>query len=279
MAKKQNLDKLRQAFESSQSGSGGADGFKFWKPRDNGSYTIRFLPPFEEDGIFVKQTAQYKLGDKYIFAPYIEGKSDPIYDYYRALWKENTPQSIALARELKPRKQYLYNIVVREEKSVKPNNPTKVYIYMSGQKLYDKVMHYFWDEDYGDLTDIDEGYDFKIEKEDGSMGFPNYDNSKPRNKASALFEDKAMVDEVLGHLYNLDAEVTYNSPAELKEMLAEYLASRKETAKFLKDVDKAEKAEAAGITKAAAKAATESDEDDDDLDDFEKKLLAQIESD
>jgi hypothetical protein len=235
MAKRkgQDLAKLRAAMESQQRGGGG---FKFWKPREEGEYTVRFLPPHDPDGLFFKQTAQYKLGDKYYFAPYIEGEPDPIYEYYKALWKKGTSEAEALAREIKPRKQYLYNIVVRDENGSKPESPTKVFVYMSGQKLYDKVMHYFWDEDFGDLTDIEEGFDFKIVKEKGSSGFPSYDNSRPRNKATALFEDNDMIEETLNNIHDLDKEVEYKSYDELKQALAEFIKAKDDTESFFDDV-------------------------------------------
>lgn len=278
MAKKQDLSKLRQAYENQTKGGGG---FKFWKPRDFGEYTIRFLPPHDPDGLFFKQTAQYKLGDKYFFAPYIEGEPDPVYEYYRALWKKDTPESKALAREIKPRKQYLYNIVVRDDNGTKAENPTKVFVYMSGQKLYDKVMHYFWDEDFGDLTDIEEGFDFKIVKEQGSSGFPSYDNSRPRTKSTPLFEEDDMIEEVLGQVHDLNKEVEYKSYDELKQALLDFLKSKQDTEDFFDDVEsppEAPKSKKASAPSKPAKPA-ESDDEDDDLDDFEKKLMAEIEDD
>lgn len=277
MANKQDLSKLKAAWEKQSKGGGN---FKFWKPRENGEYTIRFLPPHDSDGLFFKQTAQYKLGDKYFFAPYIEGNPDPVYEYYRALWKKDTAESKALAREIKPRKQYLYNIVVRDENGAKPENPTKVFVYMSGQKLYDKVMHYFWDEDFGDLTDIEEGFDFKIVKEGNPGGFPSYDNSRPRNKMTTLFEDDSMTEEVLAGVHNLNEEVEYKSYEELKQALQDFLNSKTDTESFFDNVDNAPSAPKGVKEAVVAKKATKTVEAaDDDLDDFEKKLLAEIEDD
>lgn len=280
MAKKQDLSKLRAVWENQQQGGGSGGQFKYWKPRDNGEYTIRFLPPHDSDGLFFKQTAQYKLGDKYFFAPFIDGEPDPIYEAYKALWKKNTSESIALARELKPRKQYLYNIVVRDEKGQKPENPTKVFVYMSGQKLYDKVMHYFWDEDFGDLTDIEEGFDFKIVKEDGAGGFPNYDNSRPRSKSTPLFDDKKMIEEIISNIHDLNKEVEYKSYDELKQALNDFLNSKNETESFFDSTTSKPKVESKTEQKVESKPAKpQVKEEDDDLDDFEKKLMAEIEND
>lgn len=280
MAKKQDLSKLRAAWENQQAGgSASGGGFRYWKPRDNGEYTIRFLPPKDADGLFFKQAAQYKIGENYYFAPYIDGEADPIYEMYRALWKKGTPESIALARELKPRKQYLYNIVIRDENGQKPENPTRVYVYMSGEKLYEKVMHYFWDEDFGDLTDIDEGFDFKIVKEQGQGGFPNYDNSRPRAKSTPLFDDKKLVDEVISGIHDLNKEVEYKSYNELKEILNNFLNSKNETDNFMNEVEtpptppKKAATPSLNVSKPSKPAVAE---DDDDLDAFEKKLMAEI---
>lgn len=220
---KQNMEILKKAYMK----QGGKGEFKYWKPKDNGEYVIRILPPTDGAALFYEQTAQYSINEKFINAPFIVGDEDPIYDKYKELWKEGTAEAIEMARKLKPRKQYIMNIVVREEKGVAVEEPTKVYLFSAGEKLHDKIMHYFWDADYGDLTDVEEGFDFKIVKEDGSGGFANYDNSRPRNKCSPLFDNKEMIQEALDGRYIIRDEVSYKSAGELENILKNFIKNWK----------------------------------------------------
>lgn len=277
LVKKSNLDALREAYENRNKGG---RGFKFWKPQKFGRYTIRFLPPKDPDGLFFKETAQYKLGDNYFFAPYIEGEPDPIYEYYKALYKKGTDDAIALAKEIKPRKQYLYNIVVKEELGEASENPTEVQVYMSGKNLFETVMDYFMDDDYGDLTDVENGYDFQLIKEQGDLGFPNYKKSKPRKNPTPLFEDEDQVEEVLKNLKNLDEEVEYKSYDELKEALDRFLNSQDETDNVYVPGGNSSSSDEESQKPSKKKAEPEEssgDSDDEDLDEFEKQLMSEIE--
>lgn len=267
LVKKSNLDALREAYENRNKRN-----FKFWKPIKFGRYTIRFLPPTDPDGLFFKETAQYRLGDSYFFAPYIEGEPDPIYEYYRALYKKGTDDAIALAKEIKPRKQYLYNIIVKDELGEEPENPSDVQVYMSGKLLFETVMDYFMDDDYGDLTDVEEGYDFVIVKEEGDLGFPNYKKSKPRKNPSPLFDDPDLIEDVLKNLKDLDKEVDYKSYDELKQILDRFLEVRESGENvYVPGADTDNK-----TVKNSEPESDDTDDNEDDLDEFEKQLMSEI---
>lgn len=220
LARKSNLEKLKEAQNKKNSG-----GFKYWKPQSNGKYLIRFLPNPDPNGIFYKAALQHKIGENYYFCPRTDGGNCPICEKYNKLWKINTTASIALAREIKPKEQYLYNIIVRQELDKPTQDPTKVFVYMAGKKLHGALMNYFWDEDFGDLTDVDSGFDFVLQKEDGDGGFPSYLNSKPRTKPSKLFESDNQIEKALRDYKNLDKEVEIQSYDELKESLTRFLTN------------------------------------------------------
>jgi len=259
---KSNLELLRQRRENAAAGD-----FKFWKPKDDGKYIIRFLPPASEEDMFYEETAQYKLGEKYFYAPHAKKQPDPIYEYYRALWKKGTPEAEALAREIKPVKKFLYNIIVREELGKASENPTKVFVYMSGVQLNQKICDYMFDPDYGDLTDTEAGYDFIITKTTDGQ-FPNYDQSKPRKNPSPLFDDQDMIEETLKQVKDLAAEVEYCTYDQLKEELALYLKNRNGEDGPVAASTTARPA--ASSPKAAAPAASE------DMNDYEKDLLSKL---
>jgi hypothetical protein len=262
-----NLAALKEQLENQKTGSG----FKFWKPKKFGKYTVRFLPQQSDEGFFYKETAQHKVGDNYIFCPKTEGDDCPICNLYRKLWDKGTDEAIKLAREIKPRKQYLYNIIVKDELGQPSEDPTKVQVFMSGKKIFEKLMDYFFDPDYGDLTSVEEGFDFVINKEHGSQGFPNYDNSRPRNKPSVLHDDDDIIEEILDGIKNLDKEIEYKSYEELEKILSRFISS---------ETDMVEASESTPAPKAKKKVEPVDEDDDDDeedLDDFKKQLLAGLE--
>lgn len=221
LSRKSNLEKLKEA----QNKKGA---FKYWKPQKNGKFIIRFLPNPDPNGIFYKAAYQHKIGENYYFCPRTEGKPCPICEKYNKLWKIETTASIALAREIKPKEQYLYNIVVRQEGDTPTEDPSKVYVYMAGKKLHNLLLNYFWDEEYGDLTDCDAGYDFQLVKEDGDGGFPSYLNSKPKKNPSKLFESDATIEKALRDYKNLDKEVEILGYDELKDILIRFLSNEYE---------------------------------------------------
>lgn len=260
--KKSNLEALKTAFQQNQN-----KGFKFWKPIKNGKYTIRFLPPLEKDGLFYKKVTQHKVGENYVFCPKDAADSCPICERYKKLYEVGTQDAIEIAKLIKPKTQYLYNIIVRDELGQLTDDPTKVFVYMSGKLLYEVLMDYFFDSDYGDLTDTESGYDFVLDKEIGDLGFPNYKKSKPKKNSGPLFDNAAQTEKVLTSLRDLNKEVDYKSYEELAKILEKYMSQ--ET-----NLESNKPAVAVSTVKSAATKKVA--EDDDDLSEFEQELLAGI---
>ena len=275
--RKSNLDALKAAFDRQKEFGSSGGGFKFWKPIKYGDYVVRFLPPYESGGFFFKEAAQHKIGDNYYFCPKVEGDNCPICETYRSLYKDGSDAAVALAKEIKPRKQYLYNIIVRSELG-EASDQTKVQAFMSGKILYESIMNFFFDDEYGDLTDVDNGYDFVIRKEEGDMGFPNYRNSRPKKSTSPLMPSAKDMEKILSSLKNLKNEIDYKSYEELEATLHHFIKTeRVDQAKFISGLKVSEAAVStseAKPKKAAPK--VEEDDDQDDLDDLEKELLASL---
>ena len=265
---KSNLAALKEAWAKKNQ----KNSFKFWKPIDDGRYRVRFLPPRTANGLFYKEVAQHRIGDSYYFCPKVEGDRCPICEYYKSLYDAGKDDGIALAKEIKPRKQYLYNIVIRSENEKTPEDPDKVQVYMSGKILYDTLMDYFFDDDYGDLTDVEKGYDFIIVKEPGDMGFPSYKKSKPRKEPSPLADGDPAIEKILSSVHDLDKEVDYKSYDELKGILQSFLDQKKSGFSGGSSNDDDEAPAPRAASKAPAAAA------DDDMEDFEKQLINQLNS-
>jgi hypothetical protein len=265
LTRKSNMQALKAAYDKAKQGGD----FKFWKPIKYGKYLVRFLPPKDSNGVFFKETAQHRVGDNYYFCPKAEGEACPICEKYKKLYDIGTDAAIALAKEIKPRKQYLYNIIVKEELEKESDDPLKVHAYMSGKILYDTLMDYFFDEEYGDLTDVESGYDFIINKQKGELDFPTYKNSKPKKMPSPLGTNEE-IEEILDNLKDLNKEIDVKTYDELAAALNSYLSN-----------EKAEGSTFVDNSSSTANISTKSSDDSDDeaLDDYEKNLLAKLEED
>jgi hypothetical protein len=114
-----------------------------------------------------------------------------------------------LARSIKARKRFYLNVVDRRDEKVK--------ILSVGQKLFGKVLDCFFDEDFGDISDLKEGWDFKVVK-DTQGQWPNYDKSAPKPKQSAAGSD-AEIATWMEELHDIHALVKVADYDELKQMM------------------------------------------------------------
>ena len=129
----------------------------YWKPKAEGKYQIRFVPsklnketPFQE--IFM----HYGVGKFPIVALNNWGEEDPIVDFTAKLRKTSDSENWRLAKQLDPKMRVFAPVIVRgeEEKGVR--------LFEFSKTLYMELLSVADDEDYGDFTDINQGFDFVV---------------------------------------------------------------------------------------------------------------------
>ena len=213
-----NLDELRKKYEEvTQRNSGGNKDFlsKFLITKE-GTSIVRLLPAKNEDENFYAETAIHRLENdgqfKNYHCPRVKGDKCPLCDLYYGLWKTDSEDNHNLARSIKARKRYYLNAVERETGDVK--------ILSIGMKLFGKILDCFFDDDYGDITDLEKGFDFKVVK-DTNGAFPNYDKSapKPRPSEAGSGSEIATWMDSLHDIQNLVKVANYD---ELKQMAMTY---------------------------------------------------------
>ena len=159
-----------------------ADFLKKFYQIPEGTNAVRILPWKDEDREFYAETKIHRVPQpdgnvKNLHCRKIHGEKCPMCDLYYGLWKTGKKEDEDLARKIKPRARYYMNILDRESGDVK--------ILSIGVILFKKIIGAMLDEDFGDITDPENGHDFKIVKEmDGQ--WPKYDQSQPRPKSSKL---------------------------------------------------------------------------------------------
>jgi hypothetical protein len=171
---------------------------------------IRILPPWSEAGdIAFECRSHWNIppNDRMYNCLKVINKECPLCNLaneFRNAGKKN------LASRLYATKSIYYNIVVRgeEEKGVQ--------IMRSGVQLYESILSYLYDEDYGDITDIENGRDMIIERVGTGKEDTRYD-LKPAAKTSPLHSNKAMVDKFINGMFDLDTDIAeFKDPMEIQ---------------------------------------------------------------
>jgi hypothetical protein len=220
-----NLDRLRERFGKEKSGVSA----NYWRP-DWGNNTIRILPAVDEEDVFYVERHRHRIDDEWHYCLRFDidsetgrGKRCPVCEMRRKLFRTNDKAMIEIAREIKPKKQYLMNIVDR-----KSDDPTQVFVYAPGVKLKDKIVSIMLDEDI-DITDVEAGYDFIVKKEEGPRTdagqFPTYENSKAARKETPLHEDPKVVTKILDNRYDLHNLVHFEDEETLQTIVDNYIKS------------------------------------------------------
>lgn len=205
-----NINELRKKYEqiqNAQQGGGNSDFLKKFFMMEEGTSVVRVLPGKDEQE-FYAETAIHRIDEKNYHCPRVKGDDCPICDLYYRLWKIEDEAAHDVARSIKPRKRYYLNAVDKRDGSVK--------ILSVGMKLFGKILDCFFDEDYGDITDLKDGWDFKIVK-DTQGQWPNYDKSSPKPKQTKAGTDKEIA-EWMDSVHDIHGLVKLPEYDQLKKM-------------------------------------------------------------
>jgi hypothetical protein len=162
--------------KTTQGGGGGASDYLQIK---EGTNLVRILPGKDDETEFYAETKLHRIvGSDGMAKNYhcrkVHGEACPLCDLYYSLWKTDQESDKDLARQIKPRARYYMNILDRDSGDVK--------ILSVGVILFKKIVASMLDEDFGDITDLQDGFDFKIIKTMEGQ-WPKYDQSQPRPKS------------------------------------------------------------------------------------------------
>ena len=214
-----NALRAKHAELSNPSGNANTDFLSKFVQLQEGMNTVRILPGKDEDTLFYAETKIHRVpsGDgqvKNVHCRKIHGEPCPLCDAYYGLWKEPNKDE-DLARQIKPRSRYYLNVVDRETGDVK--------ILSIGVILFKKIIAAMLDEDFGDITDLESGNDFKIVKIMEGQ-WPKYDQSQPRPKSSEA-GSKAEVATWMDSLHDIHALVKLEDYEDVKNSAQELLPS------------------------------------------------------
>lgn len=184
-----------------------------------GTLRVRILNPGPEKEFAVEVT-QFYLNQtiKGVYSPATLGKPCPIMEKYLELKESKKPEDKEFAKKLVPKKKYLIPVGVYKDTAGKgvDTEQTGKFIQVTSD-LYNEIITYYLDEEWGDMTDVKTGYDFKLSRV-GSGQFDTEYTAAPCKNTPAPKEFHKVVD--------IDAMLKEIIPSyeELEDTLAEFLS-------------------------------------------------------
>ena len=171
-----------------------------WRPEEGTETTIRLMAYPDNDGQPFKELMfYYNIGNNPgMLSPYQFGKPDPIQELITKLRDEGSKESYELAKKLYPKMRCYAPVIVRGEQD------KGVRLWAFGKQVYQTLLNYMLDEDYGDITDPSEGRDVKVicTKNPGQMWTTT--EVRPRGKETPLSEDQSQTKKWMDNIPNVN---------------------------------------------------------------------------
>lgn len=158
--RKAKLERLRDKLANTD--LGGSSGF--WSPKQ-GPNVIRILPEIGDMDYFFQEVGRHNFPDKqHVYCPAFTSAGDeldcPVCEIVQELYQAGDKASRKLASQLRVRKMYWMNVVVRDG-----DNIQGPFIYTPGVTVFSSIAALINDPDYGDVFDVEEGTDITVERE------------------------------------------------------------------------------------------------------------------
>jgi hypothetical protein len=220
-----DFDKLRKSYNRVMNKKSSV----FWKPSD-GEQVIRIIPtadgdPFKQYWFHYGITRGGFLSPKRNF-----GEDDPLDQFVRGLFDENTEDSIKMAKSLMAKQRFFTPVIVRGEED------QGVRLWGFGKQAYQRLFTLCTSKEYGDITDVDKGLDLKIVygKPPGAQfpqttidvvpSFAPDPKSGQMTIGSKASDDPNKIQEWLSSIPDFDEVFERKTPQEVQVLLDQYLA-------------------------------------------------------
>ena len=140
-----------------------------WKPTP-GKHQLRIVPyKFDKDNPFIELFFHYGINNKTYLSPSSFGRPDPIVEFAEKLKRGGDKDDWKAAQQMMPKLRTFVPVLVRGEES------SGVRFWGFGKTVYQEILGYIADPDYGDITDPLKGRDITVEyisAEDAGTSYP-----------------------------------------------------------------------------------------------------------
>jgi len=202
-----------------QLSGGGSRRNSMWRPQEGEEHTVRLMSFPDNDGQpFKERWFYYNIGNNPgLLAPHQFGKPDPVQDLINELRADSSKNSYELAKKLYPKMRVYAPVIVRGEED------RGVRLWAFGKTVYQSLLNIMLDEDYGDITDPNDGRDVKVicTKAPGRQWATT--EVRPRGKATKLTSDSKQAKEWSGAIPDIDELYTLKGFDELEQIVNAWL--------------------------------------------------------
>ena len=190
-----------------------------WRPEEGSETTVRLIAYPNNDGQPFKELMfYYNIGNNPgLLSPYQFGKPDPIQELITKLRDEGSKESYELAKKLYPKMRCYAPVIVRgeEEKGVR--------LWAFGKQVYQTLLNYMLDEDYGDITDPKDGFDIKVNCNKPPGRQYAMTEVRPRPRSTPLNKNAKQAKEWLDNIPDVNDLFELKSYEELERIINAWL--------------------------------------------------------
>lgn len=205
---------------------------QLWKPQKIGKYRIRVLPwpaNVTADGTPFVERYFYYIGDNMgVLSTKQFGEVDPVDEVIGSLFRSGKEGDREIAKKLMPKMRSYLSVIVKGEED------KGVQVYSFNRIIYQRILSFFLNEEIGDITDIEEGFDLIVDVIDSGRKWNDktmFEQSidaarKPTHLKTWFSDDIDKMNQALEKLPNID-DIYSNArktPNELKSILDNWLA-------------------------------------------------------
>jgi hypothetical protein len=190
-----------------------------WKPQP-GKHQVRIVPYlFNKENPFIELYFHYNINNKSYLSPQSFGRPDPIVEFAEKLKRMGDKDDWRAAKKMEPKLRTFVPVLVRGEEG------EGVRFWGFGKTVYQEILGYIADPDYGDITDPTEGRDLTVEvvsAEDSGTSYP-VTTIRVKPKETPLHEDSSQVSRFLENQKKITEMYQELSYEELKGVLESWL--------------------------------------------------------
>ena len=190
-----------------------------WKPTP-GKHQVRIVPyKFNKDNPFIELYFHYNINNKTYLSPQSFGRPDPIVEFADKLKRMGDKEDWKAAKAMEPKLRTFVPVIVRGEEG------EGVRFWGFGKTVYQEILGYIADPDYGDITDPTSGRDLTIEYKSADEAGTSYPTTTIRVKPSesVLSENSENATNFIENQTNITDLYSELSYDELKGVLEGWL--------------------------------------------------------
>ena len=186
----------------------------------NGKSQVRIVPyKFNKDIPFIELYFHYNINNKTYLSPMSFGRPDPIVEFAEKLKRTGDTDDWKAGKKMEPKLRTFVPVIVRGKES------EGVKFWGFGKTVYQDILGYIADPDYGDITDPNTGRDIVLEVMSAEESNASYPTTTIRVKpaTSKLADSPETIQQLLDgqkEITELYSELSY---AELKSVLENWL--------------------------------------------------------